>query len=168
MQRLMSPSLSQTPVRVALTDDWSTVRMLWREYAGAQNVDLCFQGFEAELAGLPGRFATPTGGVWLAWLGHEIAGCVAMRPLQTANYANACEMKRLYVRPALRGRGVGRTLSEHVMQSAQLTGYRHVLLDTLNDMQAARALYADLGFCEIEPYDANPIPGAHHLLATLK
>ncbi len=142
-------------------------RQLLREYADGLGLDLCFQGFEAELSGLPGDYAEPRGALRLAIVGGKVAGCCALRALESADYPDACEMKRLFVRPAFRGLGLGRMLAESVMEAALVAGYRHVLLDTLEDMEAARALYEGLGFVEIAPYYHNPIPGAHYLMARL-
>ena len=144
-----------------------TVRVLLREYAAALGVDLCFQGFERELAQLPGEYARPGGVLLLAQLRGQPAGCVALRPLADVDYPNACEMKRLYVRPAHRGAGLGRELAQAVIERASNAGYRTMLLDTLDDMEAAREMYASLGFEEIPPYYYNPIPGAHYLKADL-
>ena len=95
------------------------------------------------------------------------AGCCALRALDSSDYANACEMKRLFVRPSFRGLGLGRKLVETILDQARQAGYSCVLLDTLDDMEAARALYDELGFEEIPPYYFNPIPGAHYLKADL-
>jgi len=143
------------------------VRSIFREYAQGLGVDLCFQGFEQELAELPGDYAPPRGTLLLAHVDGEIAGCVALRPADSADYPNAAEMKRLYVRKAFRGFGLGRQLTESVLDAARQAGYACVLLDTLDDMEAARALYEDLGFEAIPPYYHNPIPGAHYLKADL-
>lgn len=142
-------------------------RALFREYASALNVDLCFQNFENELAALPGDYANPRGALAVALIAGSYAGCCALRPLDSTDYANACEMKRLYVRPAFRGMGVGRLLAESIVDQGRLLGYDCILLDTLSDMESARALYEDLGFTEIPPYYFNPIPGAHYLKANL-
>ena len=147
--------------------DLAEVRRIFQEYAAQLAVDLCFQNFELELAGLPGDYAGPRGALLLAWVDGEVAGCCAMRPLDTVDYPNACEMKRLYVRNAFRRFGLGRQLAEAVMDHARAVGYGCVLLDTLDDMEAARSLYEDLGFEEIPPYYHNPIPGAHDLKADL-
>ncbi len=143
------------------------VRMLFREYAGSLAVDLCFQNFEQELAMLPGEYAPPGGALLLALVDGEPAGCVAMRPLPEADHANACEMKRLYVRRAFRRFGLGRLLTQQLMDLATQAGHSCMLLDTLDDMEAARGLYASLGFVEIPPYYFNPIPGAHYLKVEL-
>ncbi len=99
--------------------------------------------------------------------GDEVLACCALRPLDNVDYSNACEIRRLYVRPAYRGLGLGRRLAEAQMDFARMQGYSCMLLDTLSDMEAARALYEDLGFEAIPPYYFNPIPGAHYLMATL-
>ena len=138
---------------------------IFREYAETLNVDLCFQGFEAELAQLPGDYAAPRGHLLLAQVDGAIAGCCALRPLDSADYPNASEMKRLYVRKAFRGFGLGRELVEAMLDQARLAGYACVLLDTLDGMESARALYTDLGFEEIPPYYHNPIAGSHYLKA---
>jgi len=99
----------------------------------------------------------------LAQVNGEIAGCCALRPLDGCDYSNAAEMKRLYVRPAFRGLGLGRQLAEAILDAARHAGYACVLLDTLDDMEAARALYEDLGFEEVPPFYHNPHAGAHYL-----
>lgn len=143
------------------------VRAIFREYADGLGVDLCFQQFDEELAGLPGEYAPPRGALFLARVDGELAGCCALRPFDNADYPNAAEMKRLYVRKAFRGFGLGRQLAEATLDAARQAGYACVLLDTLDDMEAARALYEGLGFEEIPPYYHNPIPGAHYLMAEL-
>jgi len=147
--------------------DLDEVRAIFREYAAGLGVDLCFQNFDEELAGLPGDYAAPRGALLLARVDGEIAGCCALRPLDAADYPNAAEMKRLYVRKPFRGFGLGRQLAEAAMDAARRAGYDTVLLDTLDDMEAARALYEELGFEEVPPYYHNPIPGAHYLKADL-
>lgn len=147
--------------------DIDTVRAIFREYAQGLGIDLCFQGFDAELAALPGDYAAPRGALLLALVDGAPAGCCALRPLDTVDYPNACEMKRLYVRKAFRGFGLGRQLAEAMLDAARRAGYAGVLLDTLDDMEAARALYGELGFREIAPYYHNPIAGAHYLKADL-
>jgi len=142
-------------------------RAIFREYAAALGVDLCFQNFEAELAALPGEYGAPRGALLLATVDGELAGCGACRSVPDVDYANACEMKRLYVRPAFRRLGLGRILAQALMDHAMRAGYSVMLLDTLDDMEAARGLYVALGFEEIPPYYYNPIPGAHYLKAQL-
>lgn len=136
---------------------------LFQEYAADLDIDLDFQGFDEEVATLPGDYATPRGALLLAWVDGSPAGCCALRPLDTSDYPNAAEMKRLYVRKAFRGFGLGRHLAEAILDAARQAGYASVLLDTLDDMEAARALYAELGFEEIPPYYHNPVVGAHYL-----
>jgi ribosomal protein S18 acetylase RimI-like enzyme len=139
------------------------VRALMREYALTLAVDLCFQNFEHELATLPGEYAAPQGLLLLAQVDGEPAGCGALRPLPDTDYADACEMKRVYVPARHRGLGLGRALAERLIDAARAAGYQNMLLDTLDDMQAARGLYASFGFVEIPPYYYNPIAGAHYL-----
>ncbi|MFZ4649220.1 MAG: GNAT family N-acetyltransferase [Rubrivivax sp.] len=142
-------------------------REIFREYAGQLGVDLCFQGFEEELATLPGQYAAPAGVLLLACVDGAVAGCGGVRPLPDVDYPDACEMKRLYVRPAFRRFGLGRLLAQALMDRAAQAGYSTMLLDTLDDMEAARGLYATLGFEEVPPYYFNPIAGAHYLKAEL-
>ncbi len=145
----------------------AATRSLFREYADSLGIDLCFQGFEEELRLLPGEYAAPRGALAVVLHNGSLAGCCALRALDNCDYSNACEMKRLYVRPAFRGMGVGRLLAESIFERAQVLGYDCILLDTLSDMEAARALYEDLGFQEVPPYYYNPIAGAHYLKADL-
>lgn len=152
---------------LADTSELPLVRALFSEYASSLGIDLRFQNFESELANLPGDYAPPRGALMLARSQHELVGCCALRPLDAVDYPNACEMKRLYVRPGLRGSGVGRSLAEAVMEAAQQAGYIYMLLDTLSEMETARAMYQDLGFIEVAPYYYNPIEGAHYLMARL-
>ena len=144
-----------------------TARALFTEYAAGLQHDLCFQGFDSELRDLPGDYAAPRGSLLLARCEGQWAGCCALRPLDSSDYANACEMKRLYVRQAFRGLGIGRALAEAILDMARQAGYSCVLLDTLDDMESARAMYVDLGFEEIPPYYHNPIAGAHYLRVEL-
>jgi ribosomal protein S18 acetylase RimI-like enzyme len=138
------------------------VRTLFEEYAAAIGVDLGFQDFERELAELPGEYAPPGGRLLLA-LDPEPAGCVALRPYEPG----ACEMKRLYVRPAHRGSGLGRVLAEAIVAAGREARYDRMRLDTLPTMEAARALYRSLGFVEIEAYRFNPVHGTTYFELTL-
>lgn len=146
-----------------LPDDVPMVRDHFREYSAELGVDLCFQGFEAELASLPGAYAPPRGRILLAEDAGEIAGVVALRPLGEHDG----EMKRLYVRPAFRARGAGRLLVERLLHEGRHVGYRRICLDTLPVMARAIELYRALGFVEIEPYCHNPICGAMYFAKTL-
>lgn len=149
------------------SEELAAVRELFLEYAAGLQVDLCFQDFDAELATLPGEYAEPRGALLMAQVNGELAGCCALRAMDSVDYPNACEMKRLYVRQPFRGIGLGRQLAEAVLDCARQAGYDCVLLDTLDDMESARALYQDLGFEAIPPYYHNPIAGAHYLKASL-
>jgi len=147
-----------------LPADLPHVRELFREYVDSLGVDLSFQDFDAELSGLPGKYAPPGGRLLLAWRDGEPVGCVAMRPLSDGD----CEMKRLYVRPQARGGGLGQRLAERICEEAQDAGYRRICLDTLPTMAAAQELYRSLGFGPIEPYVFNPIPGTKYLALVLR
>ena len=148
-------------------EQWDAARLIVREYAASLGIDLCFQGIDEELAGLPGPYAPPAGQFFLAFVDDQVAGCGALRALPEVDYPNACEMKRLFVRPAFRRFGLGRLLAEALMDEARKAGYSAMLLDTLDEMEAARTLYQSLGFHEVPPYYYNPIPGAHYLKADL-
>jgi GNAT superfamily N-acetyltransferase len=134
-------------------------RRLFTEYASGLGVDLCFQQFDQELAGLPGDYAPPRGALFLLEEEGRAVGCVAVRPLD----AETAEMKRLYVQESARGRGQGRQLAEAALAFARRLGYRRMRLDTLPIMERAQVLYAELGFEDIPPYRANPVPGARFL-----
>lgn len=185
--------LSDMPAVVLLTPEEAheieAARAIFRDYAASLDIDLDFQDFDSELAQLPGEYAEPRGLLLLALVdpanvkedaGREaptlrradgtlahVAGCCALRPLDSADYANAAEMKRLYVRPGFRGLGLGRQLAEAILDAARSAGYGCVLLDTLDEMESARALYEDLGFAEVPPYYHNPVAGAHYLKVDL-
>ena len=149
------------------TASMAAVRELFEEYARSLSVDLCFQNFAAELATLPGEYLPPGGSLVLARYAGADAGCGALRALVDCDYPNACEMKRVYLRPQFRGKGFGRQLAMHLIDQARTLGYSCVLLDTLDDMESARGLYDSLGFYEVPPYYFNPLPGAHYLKVDL-
>jgi putative acetyltransferase len=148
-------------IRKAISgEDVAAVRELFQEYARTLGVDLCFQGFDTELAELPGDYAAPWGRLFLASdPAGRPAGCVALRRLDD----ETCEMKRLFVAGGHRGSGLGRALAEVVIEDARAIGYRRIRLDTLPSMTEAAALYERLGFRDIEPYYTNPVAGARFL-----
>ena len=135
------------------------VRTLFREYANWVTVDLSFQGFAEELAGLPGEYQAPAGALMLCVVDERSAGCIAVRPWQ----GRACEMKRTYVRQAFQGRGVGHFLAVQAIEWAKRAGYERMLLDTLPAMTTAQHLYERLGFREVEAYRFNPVPGTRYM-----
>ncbi len=135
------------------------VRALLREYAASLPFELDFQDFDRELAGLPGAYAPPRGALLLARIDGEAAGCIALRPFAE----DVCELKRLFVRPAARGLGLGRRLTTEIVSEARRLGYARMRLDTTPGMEAAQALYEELGFVETAPYRHNPVPGTRFL-----
>ncbi|MBI5486450.1 MAG: GNAT family N-acetyltransferase [Deltaproteobacteria bacterium] len=145
-------------------DHVAHARALFLEYAATLGFDLSFQGFDAELAALPGGYAAPGGALLLAYVGDDVAGCVAMRPFDEG----ICEMKRLYVRPAYRGLGVGRRLATEIIEAARAAGYARMRLDTVPTMVEAIAMYRAVGFVEIGAYRVNPVEGAVYLEMDLR
>lgn len=144
----------ESPAQVA------QARELFQEYEKSLGVNLCFQNFEQELAGLPGHYAPPDGRLLLAEYEAQLAGCVALHKWETG----ICEMKRLYLRPAFRGKGLGRALAETIIAEAREIGYQHMRLDTIEPiMKDAVEMYRKLGFREIAPYRPNPIAGAMYM-----
>lgn len=146
-------------VPAASPDQIAAVRELLREYQRLLGVDLSFQGFDSELRDLPGDYAPPRGRLLLALQADTVVGCVALRPVDGVR----CEMKRLFVRPAFRGIGAGRMLVSAVLSEARAIGYAEMVLDTLPGMDEAQQLYEKLGFRDIAPYHANPVPGTRYL-----
>jgi GNAT superfamily N-acetyltransferase len=135
-------------------------RELFQEYAQSLGVNLCFQNFEHELAGLPGHYAPPDGRLLLAEYDGQLAGCVALHKWEDG----VCEMKRLYLRPSFRGKGLGRATAEKIIAEARSIGYQQMRLDTIEPlMKDAVEMYRKLGFREIAPYRPNPIAGAMYM-----
>lgn len=154
---MTAPSIRQA----VSTADIAHARSLFEEYAAWLAVDLCFQGFAEELATLPGAYAPPRGRLFLA--GADPIGCIALRPLSE----DVGEVKRLYVRPAARGTGLGEALVSALLSDARAVGYRELKLDTLEWMRDARRLYERLGFAQCSPYYHNPLPGAVYMSIAL-
>ena len=153
-----------TIAQVRSREDLEIARTLFTEYANSIGFSLAFQDFRRELEALPGDYGPPTGRLMLAWSGSEAAGCVALRKLSS----DVCEMKRLFVRPAFRGKGIGRALALEAIEIARSLGYARMRLDTVPSMNRAIELYRTLGFSEIEPYRYNPIPRAKFLEMKLR
>lgn len=148
-------------VREAAADaDIETVRTLFTEYQQWLQYSLCFQGFDKELAELPGKYAPPLGRLYLAAADGTVCGCIALRPMDEAG---VCEMKRLFVREPFRGRGIGRMMTARLVADARSIGYHTMRLDTLQRMEDARALYRQLGFTEIPAYYNNPLDDVVYL-----
>ena len=147
--------MSDQIIRAETPEQIDEVRRLFREYEAALGVDLCFQGFEDELKGLPGTYAPPGGVLLVALVEGRAVGCVALRDLGNGS----CEMKRLFVRPPYRGLGLGRCLALAVIREARNIGYGLMRLDTLSTLAVAVHLYESLGFRLIPPYYDNPLPG---------
>jgi len=156
-------SLSQIFLVEREGDHLEEVRKLFIEYVEWLDVDLSFQGFDEELASLPGDYAEPVGALFLCMRGKETAGCVAVRPLA----ADFCEMKRLWVRPRFRGQTLGVRLASAAIDAAHRLGYKSMRLDTLDWMHGALRLYRSLGFHEIPAYYENPLPGVVYLEKSL-
>ena len=158
---------ADNPVRI------EAVRDLFKEYAASLSFNLCFQSFEDELARLPGEYAPPSGMLLLGLVDDQVGGCVAFHRLEgemAGGHAEfragseVCEMKRLYVRPAFRGSGIGRKLIDSILKCAEAVGYRRMRLDTVpSEMAKAVEIYRKIGFTEIAPYRLNPIPGAKYM-----
>jgi putative acetyltransferase len=143
---------------------FETARVLFQEYAAQLGIDLCFQGFASELIDLPRMYGPPSGSLLLVMRGSIAVGCGALREFS----GQACEMKRLYVRSEERGAGLARQIAVRLLERARTLGYASMLLDTLTDMVAARALYRSLGFCETGPYYSNPLPNVVYMKIDLR
>jgi GNAT superfamily N-acetyltransferase len=146
-------------VNVSTEEHLKIARELFEEYAASLNFDICFQGFAAELAQLPGYYAPPSGRLLLAFHNGRAAGCVALRRLEDG----ACEMKRLYVRPEFRGSGIGKALAEAAVCQARETGYKIMRLDTVSSMHKAQSIYKSLGFVDTKPYCFNLLEGVRYM-----
>ncbi len=140
-----------------------SLRELLREYQQSIGVDLCFQNFEAELAALPGDYMPPDGRLIIGEIEGKVACCVAMHRFD----AETAEMKRLFVRPAFRGYGLGRLLTQTIIEDARSKGYQRLVLDTMPDMRDAQAMYEQFGFRDIPAYTVNPVQGARFMGLTL-
>jgi putative acetyltransferase len=152
-------------VQAQSSEDIGRARELFEEYSTWLGINLCFQNFEKELAELPGEYVPPSGRLFLAFDGDLISGCVALRSLGEGK----CEIKRLYVRPDFRGKGLGRLLTQSIIDAAREIGYERVRLDTLpGKMDTAIAMYRSLGFQEIEAYYQNPVAGATFMELSLR
>jgi ribosomal protein S18 acetylase RimI-like enzyme len=138
-------------------EDISSARQLFKEYEAGLGISLCFQNFDQEVAGLPGDYAPPTGRLFLAYADDQLAGCIALRKLESTT----CEMKRLFIRPEFRGLGLGKRLVDEIIKSAREAGYDSMRLDTMpGRMDTAINLYRAFGFQETSPYCHNPVDGA--------
>ena len=144
-------------------EDFAAGQLLFKEYAAALQVDLCFQNFSFELQRLPSMYGPPLGSLLVARLDNDLAGCVGIRQLR----ADVCEMKRLYVRPAFRGQNLGRRLAVEAARTAREIGYRTMVLDTLASMEAAQSLYKSMGFQPTTAYYTNPLPNVAYLALDL-
>ena len=158
--RPISSNPSLTIVQASTPAQIEQVRELFLEYANSLGFSLCFQSFDQELAGLPGDYAPPEGRLLLAEYEGKLAGCVALHKIDD----EVCEMKRLYLRPAFRGKGLGRALAEEILRQARAIGYQRLRLDTVEPvMKDAVGMYRRLGFREIAPYRENPMPGTLYM-----
>lgn len=155
--------VGQFAVRPAEPADIPEVREMLREYVAWIGLDLAFQEIDAEVAGMPGDYAPPSGALFVAPDGHGLAGMIGLRALDD----HTCEMKRLFVRPAARGRGLAKALIGRVLDEAQRLGYAEIRLDTLPMMGDAQSLYGALGFVDIPPYYETPIAGTRFMAKRL-
>ena len=146
-------------IQVESEEHLDCIRELFKEYEKSLGFDLDFQDFEKELAKLPGEYAAPDGCLLLAFYGKNFAGCAGLRRLEQG----ICEMKRMYVRPNFRGKGIGRVMSVRIIEIARAIGYERMRLDTIDTMRTAISLYKSLGFKKIKPYRYNPVDGASYM-----
>ncbi|MGH8014932.1 MAG: GNAT family N-acetyltransferase [Candidatus Zixiibacteriota bacterium] len=156
------PPLDSITVKSVPTDskaEIQTIRELFLEYAKSLNFDLCFQGFDKEVAGLPGGYAPPDGRLMLALCDRKVAGCVGLQKVTDG----VCEMKRLWVRPEFRGRKIGRKLADAIIAESRQIGYTLIKLDTIDTMVEAISMYKSMGFSETSAYRYNPIEGAKYM-----
>jgi putative acetyltransferase len=159
--RLVNAAFTIAPARSP--GDLDDVRTLFREYATTPDVGVCVQGFDQEIAGLPGVYADPPGTLLLARVGAAAAGCAALKPVGDAT----AEMKRLFVRGEFRGRRIGEALAMAIIEAARARGYSRLRLDTLPQMKEARVIYSRLGFTDVPPFNAPPIAGAAYMELSL-
>jgi len=146
--------------RATTPDDIQNARQLFEEYAASLGFSLCFQSFDQELASLPGKYSAPSGCLLLAYSNEQLAGCIALRQLDT----DTCEMKRLFVRPDFRGARLGKVLVDAIIAEARAIGYKRMCLDTVpGKMDRAIGLYEAIGFRDVEPYYDNPVEGARFM-----
>ncbi len=153
----------QIMIRPASAQDEVLTREILLEYATTLTLDALQTELVQEAAHLPGDYAAPRGTLLLAWVDDLLAGCCGMRPLDDSDHMGAVEMRRLFVRPAFRGLGLGKHLAEAALDFARQQGYSCILLDTLDRQEVARQLYEDLDFYEIDPFYNSPLAGAHYL-----
>jgi putative acetyltransferase len=145
--------------RARFPEDLDAVNAIFREYIGSASVSLDFQNYEDELANLPGKYAAPRGGLFLAWHADSVVGCACFREVN----GETCEMKRVYVRPVVRGQNIGRRLVERILDESRPAGYTRICLDVLPEFKAAQQLYESLGFAAAPPVTFNPVPGTKFL-----
>lgn len=165
----MKPERAPRIEQARSAEDWRIARAMIEEYAASLGVDLCFQGFAEEMERIVEEYSPPRGALLLAKEGEAVLGCVGLRPFHgDASVAGDCEMKRMYVPPAGRGRGIGRRLAEAIVAEARKAGHARMLLDTLPQLEAAQSLYRSMGFVEIPVYRHNPVPGALYFALDLR
>lgn len=165
MSDTVAPKIAVREVRTS--NEFADAARLIALYAESLHPSHCVSDLPSELAQLATRYGPPFGNLVVAYVDGAAAGCCAFRALPDTDHTNACEMKRLYVQPPYRNMGLGHLLASAVIDAARMAGYSCVLLDTLDEMEAARALYEEMGFVEVAPYAQSPIPGAHHLKVDL-